>query len=578
MKISKIAISNVIGIARADIVLKDSVLVVAADNAQGKSSIADAISMAFIGKPRRVDVKKDLGQLLHDDAAKGRVSIEFGGADEGAEFRLPKGEQSCSKIPGADFVPYVLDSQLFNRISADERRTLLFSLTNCKASGKIVSALLEERGVSAEIIEDILPMMRGGFPAASKECYAKSTQFKGAWRQITGENWGSKQSEGWKAQKPAGDIPTQKELDEIMAKHQKVKSDLDDGIAFVGQQTGLLSASKSYAERLRAAQETADLLPRRATKLKTTEKDLAEWEKKLPVLLEELSELQGASEPQKCPCCQEELRIVGGLIQKFEGLKANTSIKTTKALEVTNAKSAIQKLKGVQANDQRDVAESQAAAKRVEEIKAENLEVVDEAKLQRAQEAVGDLRTKEAQLRAEFNAKQQLRFDAQSVDETTGKAAKAHDQVKAWLNVGDALAPDGIPAQLLGQAMTPVNDSLAQLAGLARWYKVVIRDDMSVTYGGRLYGLCSESEKWRADTLLALAIAQISQLRMVVLDRFDVLDMDARKQLLGMLRNLGQMEAMDTMIMCGTMKAKMNPVPGISSVWIENGIAELGEA
>lgn len=577
MKISKIAISNVIGIARADIVLKDSVLVVAADNAQGKSSIADAISMAFIGKPRRVDVKKDLAQLLHDDAAKGRVSIEFGGADEGAEFRLPKGEQSCSEIPGADFVPYVLDSQLFNRISADERRTLLFSLTNCKASGKVVSALLEDRGVSAEIIEDILPMMRGGFPAASKECYAKATQFKGAWRQITGENWGSKQSEGWKAQKPAGDIPTQKELDEIMVKHQKVKSDLDDGIAFVGQQTGLLSASKSYAERLRAAQETADLLPRRKTKLATTEKDLGDWEKKLPELLEQLAELQGASEPQKCPCCQEELRIVGGLIQKFEGLKANTSIKTTKALEVTNAKSAIQKLKGVQANDQRDVAESQAAAKRVEEIKAENLDVVDEAKLQRAQEAVGELRNKEAQLRAEFNAKQQLRVDAQGVDETTDKAAKAHEQVKAWLNVGDALAPDGIPAQLLGQAMTPVNDSLEQLAGLARWYKVVIREDMSVTYGGRLYGLCSESEKWRADTLLALAIAQISQLRMVVLDRFDVLDMDARKQLLGMLRTLGQMEAMDTMIMCGTMKAKMNPVPGISSVWIENGIAELGE-
>lgn len=113
------------------------------------------------------------------------------------------------------------------------------------------------------------------------------------------------------------------------------------------------------------------------------------------------------------------------------------------------------------------------------------------------------------------------------------------------------------------------------LAGLAKWKPVQILDDMSVNVGGRAYGLVSESAKWRADTLLALAIAQISQLRFVVLDRFDVLDLPGRGQLLGLLVELARMKAMDTMIMCGTMKAIPKGLPAqVRAVWVANGIAE----
>ena len=574
MKLNTIEISNVIGIGRADLDMSKAVMVISAENASGKSSIADSISMAFIGKPCRVNAKKDLGQLLHNGAEKGRVSIKFGDEDEGAEFRLPKGDHHVSEFAGADFMPFVLDPQMFARLSDDDRRTFLFKLTNCKASAKVVGEKLLDRGISQEIIDEVLPLMRSGFPSASKEAYARATQSKGVWRSVTGGNWGAVVAEGWKAPKPEGEVHPAKHLEELLEKVGKHQKDLEDGIKYIGQQEEALKASSGRVERIASLTETAELMPRRQTKLKTDQQELDAWEEKFPALKKTLDDLKAAGVPVKCPCCDEELSIVGGTLQKFAGLKADTNAISTAALAVTNARAAIDLLKSAVSHDQAWIAESKAAAEEVERLKEEGGDTVDQAKLDKAREAVAKLRQIIADLRADFNAKQEARSQAAKVDELTAKAAAAHEQVKAWNAAGDALAPDGIPGDLLNDALAPVNQSIGVLSGMCGWNKAVVEADMSITFGGRLYGLCSESEKWRADCLIALAIAQISGLRMVLLDRFDVLDSPSRQRLLGMLLKLDQLGAMDTMIICGTMKQPMPPHASYSSVWIRSGIAE----
>ncbi|MNQ37306.1 chromosome segregation protein [compost metagenome] len=574
MKLNKIEISNVIGIGRADLDMTKAVMVISADNAAGKSSIADAISMAMIGKPCRVNAKKDLGQLLHNGAEKGRVSIMFDDTGEGAEFRLPKGEHHVNEFAGSEFVPFVLDPSLFARLRDDERRTMLYKLTSVKASAKLVGEKLEARGISQEVIDEILPLMRGGFPAASKEAYARATQAKGQWRGITGGNWGAVVAEGWKAPKPEGEVPAAKHLEELLAKVGKHQADLEDGIKFIGQQEEALKASAGRVERIATLTETAGLLKRRETKLKTDQAELDAWEEKFPSLKKTLDDLKAAGVPVKCPCCDEDLSIVGGTLQKFAGLKADTKAISDAALAVTNARGAIDLLKSAISHDQAAIAESKSAAEEVERLKEEGGASVDAEKLERSREAVAKLRQTIADLRVDFNAKQEARSQAAKVDELTAKATAAHEQVKAWNAAGDALAPDGIPGDLLNDALAPVNQSIAVLSGMCGWNKAVVEADMSITYGGRLYGLCSESEKWRADALIALAIAQISQLRMVLLDRFDVLDSPSRQRLLGMLLKLDRLGAMDTMIICGTMKQAMPASDDYSSVWIINGLAE----
>lgn len=574
MKLNRISIVDFIGIGRADLELTKAVTVVSGENAVGKSSLADAVSCALLGKPRRVDAKKDLGQLLHNGAEKGRVSIAFDDNDDGAEFRLPKGDHHVSEFVGAEFMPFVLDSQLFARLSDDERRTMLFKLTAIKASPKLVGEKLAERGIGQNIIEEILPMMRSGFPAAAKECYAKGTQAKGQWRGITGSNWGANVAEGWKAEAPEGKAPTEKDLQEIVDKVTKLQSDLENGIKFVGQQEELLKASAGKAQRLAAAEELAGLIKRRQTKLDTDLAELAKWEAKLPDLQEALTALKGSTVPLTCPCCDEKLSMLDGELVKYVGLKEGTGKTSDAALEVTKAKQAIDLLRGAVAKDQEAIAESKAAAAEVERIKAEDGEPVDEDKLQRARAAVQDLRDKIAQHRVDFKALEDLKAAFAQVEQKTAKAAEAHSTVKAWNAAGDALAPDGIPGELLADALAPVNQSIGVLAGMCDWHKAVVEPDMSITFGGRLYGLCSESEKWRADCLIALAIAQISRLKLVMLDRFDVLDSPSRQALLKMLLKLGKLETMETMIICGTMKQPMPASPNWDSVWLKNGLAE----
>lgn len=574
MKLNSISISNVIGVARADLDLAKAVTVISGNNAEGKSSLGDAISMAFLGNPRRVDAKKELGQLLHNGAEKGRVSIAFDDSEEGAEFRLPKGEHHVSEFAGAEFMPFVLDPQKFASLSDDERRTMLFKLTAVKASPKLVGEKLAERGIGESLIEEILPMMRSGFPAASKECYARATQAKGVWRSITGSNWGANVAEGWEAPAPAGNPPTEDDLQEIVAKVTKHQADLENGIKFIGEQEQAERAHGGRADRLAKAEELAGLLNRRQTKLETDQAELAKWEAKLPELQDAVTALKGATVPLKCPCCDETLSVVDGQLVRYVGLKEGTGKMSDAALELTKAKDSISLMRSAIAKDQQAIAESNAAAQEVIRINGEEGSGFDADKLQRARDSVQKLRDLIAKYRVEFKALEELKWAAEKVSEKTSKAAEAHATVKAWNAAGDALAPDGIPGELLNDALAPVNQSIGVLSGMCGWNKAVVEADMSITYGGRLYGLCSESEKWRADALIALAIAQISQLRLVMLDRFDVLDSRSRQRLLGMLLKLDQLGAMDTMIIAGTMKQPMPPHASYSSIWIANGIAE----
>src|SRR5699024_5036797 len=99
--------------------------------------------------------------------------------------------------------------------------------------------------------------------------------------------------------------------------------------------------------------------------------------------------------------------------------------------------------------------------------------------------------------------------------------------------------------------------------------------DIEVEYDGRLYGLLSESEQWRVDTLLAIAIAKLSGLGLVALDRFDVLEPASRPQALKLLLSATRDGTLEQAFMAGTMKQPMAKLPpGVQQVWVEGGVIE----
>ena len=177
---------------------------------------------------------------------------------------------------------------------------------------------------------------------------------------------------------------------------------------------------------------------------------------------------------------------------------------------------------------------------------------------------------------------------AHAADGTTRKAAGYHADVLAWLAIADALAPGGIPAELLGAALTPINDRLAYHSGLSYRPRVRISADMGIERqyaegadAWRPYPLLSESEKWRADAMIAAAIAELSGVRLLLLDRFDVLDAQGREDFIYWLDGLASDGVLDSAIVAGTMKAPPSGLPEtILPIWLEGAAAgeEMKEA
>ena len=73
--------------------------------------------------------------------------------------------------------------------------------------------------------------------------------------------------------------------------------------------------------------------------------------------------------------------------------------------------------------------------------------------------------------------------------------------------------------------------------------------------------------------MLAEAISYLSKTKLLVLDRFDVLDMKGREDLIAWLDILAQNSEVETALIFGTLKAPPTNLPAtIKAHWLEKGV------
>lgn len=127
---------------------------------------------------------------------------------------------------------------------------------------------------------------------------------------------------------------------------------------------------------------------------------------------------------------------------------------------------------------------------------------------------------------------------------------------------------------VLIEALTPFNDLLFDLSKAADWKRVSVNAEMEITANARSYRLLSESEQWRCDAVLAIAIANLSGIRFVMLDRFDVLQVSDRGSLLALLDHAVDQLLLDSAVVAGTLKAAPNGLSeNFHPIWMEDGMA-----
>jgi len=532
---------------------------------------------------RDINLKKEYAALVHEGEKAGGAQVMIQGAPMGDDisfaFNMPKGEFTGPEI--SESMRVALYGQRFANMTADERRTFLFELTKCKRNAEAVKArmLAPQWACQAAKIDAVLPLLRTGFPSVCDHAKSKATEAKGAWRQLTGETYGAVKAASWVA-----DIPEKAEGDAVALAEQVAGLD-----KIIATQNESLGAIKSIA---RTAQDAA-----------TKRASLAEAAGKVPNLADQLERAKAERD--------EYLPKVESLRQRAAG-KARVGLVHDMAIyldgqidrsEVSDGQQLLaryEKEHGALSDVAKIDTEAQAALPeheeglRVLENRAKNLQRDLEAAMQAkaqydALEPAGEALDASAELaevegllataKADRQRIENQRLDIVAADRKraeakakTDAALAHHTDVAEWTKVADSLAPDGIPSEILAEALTPVNATLAQAAVDAEWMKVEIGADMAITADGRPYQLLSESEQWRADAMIAQVVAELSGLKILMLDRVDVLDLPGRAQLFNWMDTLAELDLVDTVLLFATLKELPTGLgESVQCHWVENG-------
>lgn len=576
MKINAIRSRNILGARDIDLALTTPITLICGENGAGKSSLQEGIRMAFQGEILRVTHKKDFALMVTEGAKEGYIRMDVDG--QIAEYKLPAGEHVAPtlNVP-ADQLQCVLDAQRFASLSTDARRAFLTVLTKTNPNKEKISAMLAEVGIPQERIDATIPMLRGGFPAACDSAKQKATEAKGAWKAITGETYGSKKGETWEA--PSVLSPPADEMEHvagIVSKKEDALSELQQKLGGIVEK---MNEQKKRAKEIADAQEKVKNLPRLRDKLLRDEEGRAQYEKSVA----ELEAKAGAA--PKVGLVHDLAFFINGIVFDDDlKLEAEDLIKRyvaefgpiggkgdPEALAALPAhRKSLDLMEKSVANDKRDIAQAEQAEMLLASLGA--AEPIDETVLAKAREDVAKAQKDLEESREELNALQALAKAAAERDAKTAAAKAHHEDVLGWTKVAEQLAPDGIPGQLLAQALKPINNLLRGYATATEWRQVSIATDMSITADGRPYALHSESERWMIDAHIAAAIAEISGIKLLLLDRFDVLSVRNRPNLLYWLDEMAIDGRIDCAIVSGTLKEPPKGVPDTIEVcWIQNG-------
>lgn len=546
----QISVRDYRGIERADIEL-DQLALVAGNNEQGKSSLAQAVRSVLAGAPIPIEgvAKKDAQILVRDGAEKGHVKASIGEACSIVEW--PKAIHHPSPTDEMWCSPFAVGLRYLFELDDKERANVLAGYIDSQPDASDVHAAMADAEYSEKSIDQVWQSVSGpdGWDGTYKKAKEHGTKLKGQWEATTGEAYGAKKAETWKS-------PSYPNMVNTLDPRGGLEGELARSTEELERLIGLAAVAKSDIAGLRAKAGRVAELEKQEVKDKA-EKD------KFSKAYDELTRKPYPQLPQRsmtCPKCETPLTQHDGELIEAEACPT--------AKDIADAKQAIEQHR--QALDAAKRVFEAAYDKHQGTVSALRQANAAKTELDNLRDGGGEIAT-DAQV-TEARTKSDACQRALSAYDATNKAAFAHSQIVKNALLVDILAPEGLRKRKLVAGLKSFNDTLEILCKHANWPAVRLDESLKPHYGTRPLWAASASGQWRASVVVQVAMAKMEGSAVVVIDEADILDQKGRNSLFNLLKAT-DLKA----VVCMTVN-KADLVPDLEkaklgrSYWVQAGV------
>lgn len=576
MHITGFALENWLTHRHLDVSLRPLSLI-CGPNESGKTAFAEAIAFGMMNIVPRGLPKGARADLISQGAKAGSVTLVCDG--EGAtgirftrDIATGKAKGKPVKLPVSQElvqagIQPALDPGLFAALEPNERRQLLLDVCRVVMTPAHLKDLLARRGhyLAAELPDDMPP------EAWVTYCTEQASQARGAWKAITGETYGDNKGATWMM-----DVPT------VEGDQAQLEQDV----------AGLRSQLKALIEESGGARQQVAAKTVRDAKIAALKELAGSWDAAIAAQAEADQKMEAAETfrakaaatveealsrkpaPLACTACGAKHRLERGVLVATDDtaddrpLPTESDILNLKYL-LSRADEVVRGARTVTASAAERLVRIRAAEEQIIELEADAKEAGATVNLEKITDWIA--RIEKETLPATLDklaAVQQAAASREKAEAKNAQAKECHKAVQDWVELKAQVSPDGLPAELLKGALQTFNQHLAALCVHFDWPTFAIGEDMEIMRGSIPYALLSESAQWRVDATLAMALSEVSEFRIVVLDRFDILTPKDRKPLLQSLYKLIKTDRLHTVLLMGTLASPPAVPSDVSVVWL----------
>jgi len=543
----KIKVANFRRISYADITV-NKVTLVGGKNEAGKTSIAESVAAVLTGEPISYNgglSKRELKNILHKGAKESQIQVESHNEDGGFEsLSYPSLVKTSSGMglrasrigTGLDKILTMTEksrqayfSEFFNAMPTKEQLETKIRVLN---TGQILD------------FNELWNNIQGlGWDTVWNSYKTDGAKLKGKWEYITGEKYGCNKAEQWQ--------PENWEIDLLKANEEDLKKEVETAKEWV--EAALKSEAVSEAE-IEELTKTADTEDKLDAELKTKIKELKELKAKQKILKDKSIDYI-AADTQACPYCKQALQVISGKIETAVGLNEQqlTKLKAQKQAndsEIDELATLIVASEQLINNLRQDYEKAILATKKLNDLTS--------------QKPTDKISSEDAKQRLKIAENRLKAFQDKS------EVYNIHTDITNHVTIVDILSPGGLRKDVLKEALTNANKSLAESNFTGK--EMLLNEDMTITYGEYHERFCSSSARFRINTVFQFMIAKRDESNIIVVDNADILDKEGRN---GLMRLANKTNIPVLILMTINKKEQMPDMSKIGGLgyWIEDGVA-----